>query len=203
MKYLKKFENNFNFDDFDEEEFEYGIKWDYGATLDTFIYFMKDKDIINYISKNDLDDKVIVSEVVRKFFDDKVKKVDRIKEYYLIKLEQRNENFDWNEDDFDDEEFEYGGDSELTDKQFVNFLQDNDIYDRFIYNFNPHDSEINNLSNHYSLKELPIFKFCDKVMNLYGKQDFLWAAFNFKNTPEGLVFWSKYDRMWSKVLLNE
>jgi len=97
------------------------------------------------------------------------------------------ENFDFNEDDFDFEEEDEN--SKLTDKNFVDFLVNYKIYDKFIANYNPR-------GNQY----IPIEKFCDTIKNTYGIIDYLYEAFRWDKTPEKYSFWQKYDHFWQKYV---
>jgi len=87
-------------------------------------------------------------------------------------------------EDFDEEEYSY--DLELTDEDFVNFLQEHNIYEKFIENFDPYDNLIVKSKDDY----------CKSVRNYFKKTDYIWAAFSFPKTNEGIAHWNKYDKIW-------
>ena len=165
MKHLKYFENiDWNEDDFDEEEYEYGdIKWNYTATLSTFLHFMKNKDIMEWV--DNLPNKVMISEVIKQFFNEKIKIVSRIKEYYINQLDIQNESKEINWEDFDEDETDINDEiiegqirdiknnkyisceyiiqqSKLTDKCY--FIFDVDIGIRTVYQV--YNAYLNNVS---------------------------------------------------------
>jgi len=102
---------------------------------------------------------------------------------------RKYENIDFN--DWNDEELEY--DSPLTDKYFVKFLKDNDVYDKFIYNCN------NNKSNKYYKKIYwkSLETFCTNIKEKYL---YINHAFNWGETNEDHDFWNKVDNKWLKYL---
>jgi len=82
--------------------------------------------------------------------------------------------------------------NKLTNETFINFLKNNDVYDRFIYNCkndngfkNKHWSSLNELCNELNAEE------------------YFTYAFNWSNTKEGGNFWYKLSIKWEKYLRNK
>ena len=87
-------------------------------------------------------------------------------------------NFDdWDEEEFNEE------DSLLTNKEFVKFLKDNNVYDKFIYN----------LKNYISLDD-----YCYKIYIT----NYILDSFTWNNTKEGHNFWYDIYNKWVNYLNN-
>ena len=82
----------------------------------------------------------------------------------------------------------------LTNKNFVTFLKDNNIYDKFINNL---QQEIVHSRGYYGNEWSSIETFCDDVdVGRYISDAFYWGS-----TPEGHRFWDRYDYIWYKYTL--
>jgi len=99
------------------------------------------------------------------------------------------ERVDFNDYDIDETE------SPLTCKNFVKFLKDNNIYDKFIYYL---QQDIN-MRKKISYPYIEINNFCDEV-NVY---QYIKTAFLWRSTPEGYDFWNYWDDRWIYLLSSD
>jgi hypothetical protein len=90
-------------------------------------------------------------------------------------------NIDWN-DWIEEEEEEI---DILTDEKFVNFLEENNAYDKFIYNI-----------KYISYLDFECLKtYCNDTI----KHNYLYYSFNWAKTSEGFDFWEKLNIKWLKI----
>ena len=94
---------------------------------------------------------------------------------------------------FNDYDTDETYDSPLTDKGFVKFLKENNIYNKFMDNIR---EEIIEHGKYWSYWR-SIENFC----NIITDYAYIVSAFFWPDTPEGVIFWNKYDRMWRNYLL--
>ena len=83
--------------------------------------------------------------------------------------------------------------SPLTDKEFVKFLKDNDIYDRFMNNLY---WEVKNQVYHYNKHWYSINTLCKDL----PRSNYIGSSFSWKQSPEGYDFWLKYHNRWSDIV---
>jgi len=102
---------------------------------------------------------------------------------YKIKMKKY---IDFNDIDIDETE------SSLTDKEFVKFLKDNNIYDKFIYDLQQ-DINMRKKKGHPYIE---VNNFCNETDYL----DYILGAFPWGNTPEGTDFWIRYNHKWVKYI---
>lgn len=99
---------------------------------------------------------------------------------YLHKYNENMINFD----EFDTEE--HTSVEQLTDKDFVNFLYDERVYDKFIHN----------IKNSHPYEPDIILIYCDNTPRpLYVYNAFTWA-----DTREGSDFWVSIHKKWKDHL---
>ena len=87
----------------------------------------------------------------------------------------------------------------LSDKEFVDFLIENDIYDKFIDNLH---REISNdrlsIHHYYNRCWFSIDSFCDDIRIRYGRGTYVNYAFAWSNTDEGRDFWKEIYNLWER-----
>jgi len=96
-------------------------------------------------------------------------------------------------DDYDIEEKDAVINSPLTDKEFVKFLKDNHIHDKFVYNYQR--SIDKKKRNRYPYIE--ISDYCDMTNDL----DYILSSFSWVDSHEGIGFWSGYNDKWKEFYL--
>jgi len=96
---------------------------------------------------------------------------------------------------FNDYDIDETYDSPLTDKEFVKFLRDNFIYDKFINNL---DSAIITNDHYYGRYWYSINTFCNDITSKFDLErcDYIKYAFVWSGTPEGRTFWANWHYRW-------
>jgi len=203
LNYLDNMNESIDFNDWDEEEF---IDFDWKKYVNDTEY--KGKKYLIKVHKNDILEFVEVlhkNKVVwatgsplidKKNISNLFTLVDGY--YYVIIyknwkrvfIRQRTISFG-DDEDWDDEEYE---DSPLTDKEFVRFLKENGVYDKFIYN-------CENVPDLVILKWPTLSNFCSEIR----RHNYIDFGFSWSYTPEGHFFWNKINQKWLSYLkfLNE
>jgi len=204
MKYLKGIDESMNFNDWNEEEINYD---DNSLTNKNFVEFLKDNNIYdqfiynlknyNSISLDDYCYKIYITSYILDAFSWKHTKEgydfwDEMSDKWIKYLKGLNESIDFN--DWEEEEFNEN-DSPLTDKEFVKFLKDNNIYDKFIYNCT--DNKLNKFFEGTYWKSLETF--CTDL----DRKKYIIYSFDWRITKEKFGFWAKISDKWKKYYLNE
>ena len=95
--------------------------------------------------------------------------------------------------DFSDIDIEETKQSDsLSDKEFVDFLVNNDIYDKFINNLHMEVSA--SYHSFYRKDWMSIETFCDDLR----WYDYVEFAFVWVDSPEGKDFWNNVHQLWMK-----
>ena len=81
---------------------------------------------------------------------------------------------------FDDIDIDETNRSLLTDKNFVKFLKDNKLYEKFMSNL-----------------IYPADIFCNTIQ----RPSYISSAFPWSSTPDGQDFWLKWAVLWSKEIM--
>ena len=96
--------------------------------------------------------------------------------------------------DFDNYDIDETYDSPLTDKEFVIFLKDNNIYDKFIDNLY---RDIEKGGKYYGQLWHSVETFCDEISNIgEGRPLYIVSAFVWDKTPEKFDFWKHWHYRW-------
>jgi hypothetical protein len=90
-----------------------------------------------------------------------------------------NNLINWNDWNIEEESKE-----ELTNEKFIKFLEDNNDYDKFIYNFK------------YQ-KRYNIETFCDIIK----QSEYIMDAFIWDETKQGDSYWLKLNYKWKELLI--
>lgn len=78
--------------------------------------------------------------------------------------------------------------NKLMKKKFINFLKENHVYERFMYNFE-HRKEIHNLYPKINFK---------RYFDVTYEKHLLYNAFAWRGTCQGYVFWQELNQKWIK-----
>lgn len=81
-----------------------------------------------------------------------------------------------------------------TKQQFIHFLKQNNVYEKYMFNFQSQDAMKRRISWH-----IPSINFFEEV----NASEFIANAFVYSNTKEGYTCWSIISLKWRKKLLYE
>jgi len=167
--------------------------------------FMSNNDIIEgYYNKKDnsisikINNELIYDVDYKKFtIDELINKIviqykNFIKEKGFKIKENLSESINFN--DWEDEEINEEDNSLLTNKDFVKFLKDNGVYDKFIHNCKI--AVTNSLNFVKTWKTIETF--CIDII----KYRYIRDSFDWRKTKEGYNFWSKINEKWRGYLNN-
>jgi len=107
----------------------------------------------------------------------------------ILRYSKYNESIDFNDIDIDETHNRH---SPLTDDEFVKFLIDHDIYDKFISNLESPNNTDEFRGGYWNSIET----FCDDISTEYGRGDYIDRSFDWEYSPEGHSFWESYSDAW-------
>jgi len=193
-------DENINFNDWDDEEIEdikfkkgdyvksIGIPYFWNKKLSKFIksdgYGYRKGKIIDVGHSNNIDSRINYKGLMIKLFG--YWPWYKAKDFIKIKNNESIDFNDWEEEEINEE------DSPLTDKEFVKFLKDNNVYDQFIDNCN----DDNNSFKEECWKSLETF--CTDIK----KKNYFYDSFDWENSTEGYIFWRNINNKWLNHLDN-